>query len=74
MIIQWKKTDSVEGVKEIGLPLTFTNTDYSVFLTTFEPTGSSNKYVYVPKLREKNKEKITVYQDGALYILVLGYY
>ena len=74
MIIQWIKTDSITGVKKIGLPLTLTNTNYSVFLTTFEPTGDSVSYKYVPKLRVKEKEKITVYQDGALYILVVGYY
>lgn len=74
LIIQWIKTDSITGVKKIGLPLTLTNTNYSVFLTTFEPTGDSVSYKYVPKLRVKEKEKITVYQDGALYILVVGYY
>lgn len=62
------------GVKEIELPLTLTNTNYSVFLTTFEPTGNESSYKYLPKLRVKKKEKITVYQDGALYILVIGYY
>ena len=73
-IIQWKKTDSISGVQDISLPLTLTNTNYSVFLTTFEPTGDRGRYVYLPKLRVKAKEKITVYQDGALYMLVVGYY
>ncbi|MEE0886232.1 MAG: collagen-like protein [Treponema sp.] len=73
LILQWKKTGSVSGVQDISLPLTLTNTNYSVFLTTFEPIGDHDKYVHLPKLRVKAKEKITVYQNGALYVLIVGY-